>query len=110
MRPSQSPKSPRPRHDGWTAERQHAFLSILVRTRSVSRAARAVGMSRQSAYRLRRRDPDGLFALSWARAFPPKVATPTRAQVDEGHRRAIALACLPESAVTRALRAALSKS
>lgn len=50
----------------WTPERQCLFLHWLERTRSVSRAAAAAGLSREGAYRLRARDPAGLFALLWA--------------------------------------------
>ena len=46
----------RSRRDGWSAERQCAFLAQLYLTRSVTSAARAVGMSRASAYRLRERE------------------------------------------------------
>lgn len=85
------------RRDGWTAARQLAFLGALIRTRSVTAAARAAGMSRESAYRLRKREPDGLFALSWARAMGPGPTRRTRAEVDEGHRLAISAACGPEA-------------
>ncbi|MCB1719955.1 MAG: hypothetical protein KDK05_32950, partial [Candidatus Competibacteraceae bacterium] len=44
-----------PRHDGWTPARQAAFLRELAASHCVSAAARAVGMSRQSAYALRAR-------------------------------------------------------
>jgi hypothetical protein len=64
-----SPKSPKIRRDGWTAERQLRFLDTLARTRSVTRAARAAGMSRESAYRLRRRKDGALFAAAWDRAL-----------------------------------------
>ena len=57
------------RRDGWTPARQLAFLDALVRTLSVTRAAAAAGMSRESAYRLRARDPAGLFAAAWDRAL-----------------------------------------
>jgi hypothetical protein len=60
---------PKPiRRDGWTAERQLRFLDALASTRSVKAAAASVGLSRESAYRLRNRS-DGLFALLWDRAF-----------------------------------------
>ena len=59
----------RSRRDGWTAERQLDFLGELARTRSVTRAARAVGMSRESAYRLRSRGKSALFAAAWDRAM-----------------------------------------
>ena len=48
----------------WTPERKHAFLDRLARSPNVRAAAFAAGMSRQSAYRLRKRDP--AFAAKWA--------------------------------------------
>jgi hypothetical protein len=57
------------RRDGWTPERQLRFLGALARTRSVTRAARAAGMSRESAYRLRSRREGALFAAAWDRAL-----------------------------------------
>lgn len=53
----------RPRH--WTALRQCRFLVALEQTRCVSDAAAAAGLSRESAYRYRRRHPDSLFARMW---------------------------------------------
>ncbi|MEA3013812.1 MAG: hypothetical protein QOD42_2357 [Sphingomonadales bacterium] len=51
------------RHDGWTPERQRAFILALSRIGMVSPAARAVGMSRKSAYALlKRAGPDSGFA------------------------------------------------
>ena len=88
-----SPLSARIRHDGWTPDRQLDFLETLVRTGNVGVAARVAGMSRESAYRLRARQPDGLFAAAWDRALTPTARRPSRAQVDEGHIRAIAAAC-----------------
>lgn len=64
-----SPTPQRFRHDGWTPRRQLAFLDTLARTRSVTRAAAAAGMSRESAYRLRRRPSAALFAAAWDRAL-----------------------------------------
>ena len=43
------------RHDGWTHARQQDLLLALAATASVSKAARAVGMRRETAYRLRAR-------------------------------------------------------
>jgi len=83
----------RTRSDGWTVARQLTFLETLARTRSVIAAARSAGMSRESAYRLRRRAPGGLFAAAWDRAVGAYRTPATRAEVDEGHRRAIARAC-----------------
>ena len=65
---------PRIRRDGWTPERQLRFLEALAGTRSISRAAAAAGMSRESAYRLRDRREGALFAALWDRelAFQPQ--------------------------------------
>ncbi len=57
------------RHDGWTAERQRRFCEVLAETGLVDRAAKSVGMSRESAYRLRRRDAGRAFALAWDAAL-----------------------------------------
>ena len=54
--------TPRP---GWTPERQRDFLHHLERSRSATLAAARTGLSRESAYRCRKRDPGGLFALMW---------------------------------------------
>lgn len=57
------------RHDGWSLDKQVAFLRALSATHSVSAAARSVGMSRQSAYRLRSRMKGKAFDLAWEVAF-----------------------------------------
>ena len=57
------------RHDGWTPARQAAFLRELSATHNVTAAARAVGMSRQSAYQLRTRMQGKPFAKAWEAAF-----------------------------------------
>ena len=43
------------RHDGWTAERQIAFVEKLADTGSITAACKHVGMSRKSVRKLRRR-------------------------------------------------------
>ena len=53
------------RADGWTPARQLWFLMELSRSRSVTRAANAAGMSRESAYRLRKRPEGALFDVAW---------------------------------------------
>ncbi|WP_114227421.1 MULTISPECIES: hypothetical protein [Sphingomonas] len=87
MRPPAPP--PRPsrqscRRDGWTVARQLAFLDSLARTRHVGTAAAAAGMSREGAYRLRDRQPDGLFAAMWQRAMtpPPASAPPPESHME----------------------------
>jgi hypothetical protein len=57
------------RHDGWTPERQRAFIAALARIGMVAAAARAAGMSRKSAYALRdRAGPASSFARAWDEA------------------------------------------
>lgn len=55
----------RQRADGWTVERQCLFLGHLYLSGSVAHAAAAAGMSRMSAYRLRRRHDAQGFAHAW---------------------------------------------
>jgi len=68
------------RRDGWTIARQLRFLDTLTLTRSVTEAAQAAGMSRESAHRLRRRAE--LFAALWDRALAPPIER-------EGHTPAL---------------------
>jgi hypothetical protein len=56
------------RHDGWTAERQRGFVLRLALLGCVSSAARAVGKSRESAYRLREHSGAAGFAAAWDKA------------------------------------------
>lgn len=77
----------RVRRDGWTPERQLRFLDTLERTRSVTRAARATGMSRESAYRLRARAGAALFAAAWDKALRSRPAGKHGLSLS-GHRRA----------------------
>lgn len=55
----------RARADGWSEARQCGFLVQLYVTGSVAAAARAVGMSRESAFRLRARAGAESFAAAW---------------------------------------------
>lgn len=55
----------RPRLDGWTEEKQRRFIETLADTGLVNVAAKAVGMSRESAYRLRRSAHGAAFARAW---------------------------------------------
>lgn len=57
------------RHDGWTPEKQRAFIETLADTGSVVGAARAVGLSKQSAYALRRSKGAEGFAAAWDAAI-----------------------------------------
>jgi hypothetical protein len=53
----------------WTARKMAEFLRQLSATHSVSAAAKSVGMSRKSAYRLRSRLKGKAFDLAWDVAF-----------------------------------------
>lgn len=55
----------RARHDGWTPERQHDFITALAETGCVAEAARSVGMSPRSAYILRARAEANIFRQAW---------------------------------------------
>ncbi|WP_375391467.1 hypothetical protein [uncultured Sphingomonas sp.] len=52
-----APAMLRTRRDGWTQQRQRAFCQALADTGTVAAAAARVGLSRESALRLRRRSP-----------------------------------------------------
>ena len=76
IEPAPAPEAPdftpvpgRARHDGWTAARQGDFLRLLATLGSVGAAARGVGMTPQSANRLRRRAGAESFAAAWDAAL-----------------------------------------
>jgi hypothetical protein len=53
----------------WTPEKQRLFLTALLATGNVGQAARAAGMSRSSAHRLRQRLAGTPFERTWDRAL-----------------------------------------
>lgn len=57
------------RHDGWSAALQFRFVLALARGAGVDEAARGVGRTRHSAYRLRRRAGAAGFAAAWDEAI-----------------------------------------
>lgn len=57
------------RHDGWTPERHRAFIEALADTGSVAAAARAVDMSSEGAYHLRRQPGAQEFRTAWEAAL-----------------------------------------
>ncbi|MEP9402641.1 hypothetical protein [Sphingomonas sp. VNH70] len=75
----------RPRADGWTEERQRAFIEALADMGSVDRAARSVGMTRVGAYALRRAPGSEGFARAWDAA----VAQAVNMLVDVAFERAV---------------------
>jgi hypothetical protein len=75
-----TPVATSPRTDGWSAERQRAFIAELATHGGVAAAARAVGMTPQSARRLRTRPDAAGFVRAW------------NAAVDQGRIMALDLA------------------
>ncbi|HWT13064.1 MAG TPA: hypothetical protein VN231_09960 [Allosphingosinicella sp.] len=58
----------RAQHNGWSESLQLRFLLALARGAGPGEAARSLGMTRQSAYRLRKRPGAESFAAAWDRA------------------------------------------
>ena len=83
--PTSQPPIPRPRRDGWTVDKQKTFIRVLACSRNVTRAAAAAGMSRESAYRLRRRAEGVALAQTWdwILSLPPR---PQRHSEDHARR------------------------
>ena len=78
------------RHDGWSAEVQRRFIAALVAMGSVGAAARAVGIGRVSAYRLRARALQlGGDAESFAAAWDNAVYAGRSRQYDIAMDRAL---------------------
>ena len=75
--PAFAPVPLRSRVGGWTPLKQSAFLGKLAETRCVRTAARLVGMSRETAYRLRGKPGAASFADAWDRALG-RVTGPAR--------------------------------
>lgn len=73
------------RSDGWTPQRQREFIEVLADTGSVMEAARAVHMSANSCYRLRRAPGAEGFAAAWEAA----IAHASRRLVDIAFDRAV---------------------
>lgn len=59
----------RARRDGWTVERQIAFIEALAECGCVRDACRRVGMSAESAYALQRRPAAQSFRIAWEAAL-----------------------------------------
>ena len=66
-----------PRHDGWTPERTRLFFEALAAGGSVAWACARAGLSRQAAYKARRRDPG--FAQQWQAAQQSALRAATEA-------------------------------
>lgn len=79
------PVARRKREDGWTHTRQRKFIEILADTGSVREAAKAVHMSHQSCYRLRRSPGAEAFARAWDAA----IEEASRRLIDVAFERAV---------------------
>ena len=71
--PAFTPVPLRYRRDGWTPGRQADFLGHLAETGRVAAAAAHVGMTRESAYRLRAHPRAASFAAAWDAVVAPLV-------------------------------------
>jgi hypothetical protein len=79
---------PRRRRRCWTPQRRQRFLEALAETGSVSAACEEVGLSRESAYRLRRRPDERAFKTAWESARAAGLRMPARIGFDaSGHWR-----------------------
>lgn len=67
--PSETPVRPLgvSRQNGWTPQRRRLFFAALTAGHTVAFACGRVGLSREAAYKARRRDPE--FARQWAEAL-----------------------------------------
>ena len=74
--PAFTPVPLRYRRDGWTPGRQSDFLGHLAETGKVAAAARHVGMTRESAYRLRDKPGAGSFAAAWDSILAQRPSAP----------------------------------
>lgn len=79
------------RPSGWTANKQRSFIQVLMTCGSVTRACRAVAMSRKSAYLLRYSAGAEGFARAWEAAL--KLAAHRLA--DLAYERAISGTTIP---------------
>ncbi|HEY0413275.1 MAG TPA: hypothetical protein VGD66_09040 [Allosphingosinicella sp.] len=64
-----TPVPRRYRHDGWTPERQKAFIAALAETGCVERAARQVNIAQPNCYELRRAPGAESFRRAWDAAL-----------------------------------------
>lgn len=80
--PDDEPRSATPANGRWNKRRMAAFLRELAATLSVAAAARSVGVSRQSAYRLKNRLASTPFAFGWEVALEAGFAQLAHAMME----------------------------
>lgn len=104
--PDQPTPAAVPQRSHWTPTKQRTFLTALVETSSVARAARAAGMSRSSAHALRNRLTGTPFDHHWSHAlklhaarladpFAPDPLAPRSPPGDSPRRAPVASASRP---------------
>lgn len=74
--------STKPDNTRWTGAKASTFLKLLARTGKIAQAAKAVGMSRKAAYRLKARAQE--FAKFWEQAM--ELAKRRRASSRRGRK------------------------
>jgi hypothetical protein len=87
-----TPAPVKARRDGWTVARQIGFIHRLALCSDVGSSARGVGMSRESAWRLRKRPGAEGFAATWdeaARWGGDRLADLGMERCLEGERRGV---------------------
>ena len=72
----------RVRRDGWSEEKQRLFIALLAKSGCVARAARAVGMTPRSAYRLLDADGADSFAEATGRRPEERSGETTERRAD----------------------------
>jgi hypothetical protein len=90
----------RTRNNGWTAGQQERFILALHVMGAVGQTAKAVGMSRQSAYNLRVRAGGESFAKSWDTAIEIGRSRQFDAAMDRAINGVTTITVLHGSAVT----------
>lgn len=80
--PDFTPVPRRYRYDGWTPERQRAFIAALAETGSVKAACRRINMSQEGAYYLRRQPGAESLRAAWQAALDHGVQTLTDIAID----------------------------
>ncbi|HEX8641970.1 MAG TPA: hypothetical protein VF704_12560 [Allosphingosinicella sp.] len=86
--PAFTPVPLRYRADGWTPMKQADFIGALAERRCVAAAARAVGMTRESAYRLRAKPGAESFAAAWDATLAPLWPMPRKSTAEWLRHRA----------------------
>ena len=84
-KPAFTPATTRARHDGWTPVRQTGFVEALAESGCVREASASIGISVQSAYRLRARVDAQGFRMAWDAALDFAI----RRLSDEVYSRAL---------------------